>query len=271
VGINAWADLTREQANTLPKRIILSGDMTALEILTTEAVKGNQYAQTALGSFHELLEDHGEAMQWFRKAAEQGDADAQSLLGTYYEGGDFVPQDYGQAAQWYRKAAIQGNANGQYNFGDLYAQGHGVPQDMGQAVRWFRKAATQGHVGAQGRLASAYFTGVGVPQDYSQAIQWWSKAAQRGDASSQYFLGYLYALGKGVPQSKVVAYALFNLSAAQAPTHENDAFKHRSSLEKNMTKQEIEVGQALSQKMSISGNLLKALDGYLATSGSERR
>ena len=42
-----------------------------------------------------------------RKAAEQGNADAQWGLGEKYENGEGVPQDYAQAFVWYRKAADQ--------------------------------------------------------------------------------------------------------------------------------------------------------------------
>ena len=40
---------------------------------------------------------------WFRKAAEQGNRDAQYGLELMYEEGQGVPQDYAQAALWYRK------------------------------------------------------------------------------------------------------------------------------------------------------------------------
>ena len=54
------------------------------------------------------------------------------------------PKIYAQAAEWYRKAAEQGDAGAQFNLGHLYYDGQGVPQDYGEAVRWFRLAAAQG-------------------------------------------------------------------------------------------------------------------------------
>ena len=53
--------------------------------------------------------DYSEALEWFRKAAEQGYADAQCNLGYCYDKGQGVPQDYSEAVKWYRKAAEQGN------------------------------------------------------------------------------------------------------------------------------------------------------------------
>jgi TPR repeat protein len=46
--------------------------------------------------------------------------------------------------EWYRKAAGQGNADAENNIGDLYENGLGVSQDYVQAMVWYRKAADQG-------------------------------------------------------------------------------------------------------------------------------
>src|SRR5438128_6238473 len=48
-----------------------------------------------------------------RVRAEQGDAEAQAKLGSMYSHEQGVPQDYAEALRWYRKAGDQGNANGQ--------------------------------------------------------------------------------------------------------------------------------------------------------------
>jgi uncharacterized protein len=52
-----------------------------------------------------------------------------------------VPQDYAQALIWYRKAAEQGDARAQFGLGLMYADGHGVPQDYVRAHMWFNIAA----------------------------------------------------------------------------------------------------------------------------------
>ena len=52
--------------------------------------------------------------------AEQGDSWAQAALGVAYEQGRGVPQDYAAAVSWYRRAAEQGNADAQLNLGFMY-------------------------------------------------------------------------------------------------------------------------------------------------------
>ena len=107
-----------------------------------------------------------------RKAADQGDADAQYSLASLYDTGLGVPQDYAAAASWLRKAADQGHATAQYNLGVMYENGRGVPQDYAAAVSWYRKAANRGNASAQYNLGVMYRRGEGVRQDYVQAYKW---------------------------------------------------------------------------------------------------
>ena len=90
-----------------------------------------------------------EAVRWYRKAAEQGFALAQSNLGNAYRKGEGVAKDPFEAVRWYRKAAEQGLAQAQFNLGSSYYNGEGVAKDLAEAVRWYRKAAELGHPNAQ--------------------------------------------------------------------------------------------------------------------------
>ena len=78
-----------------------------------------------------------------RAAAEQGDAEAQSILGVMYGHGMGVPQDFAEAMRWYRKAAEQGHALGQSALGIMYVEGRGVPQDLVLAHKWLNLAAAR--------------------------------------------------------------------------------------------------------------------------------
>ncbi|WP_052102780.1 tetratricopeptide repeat protein [Porphyromonas gulae] len=69
-----------------------------------------------------------------------------------YNEGYGVSQDYSEAVKWYRKAAEQGNAHAQNNLGEMYEKGYGVSQDYSEAVKWYLKAAEQGNNEAQYNL-----------------------------------------------------------------------------------------------------------------------
>jgi TPR repeat protein len=96
-----------------------------------------------------------------------------------YSSGQGVPQDYAAAAQWSRKAADQGNAAAQALLGKMYSSGQGVSQDYAKAVALYRTAAGQGYAPAQNNIGLMYENGQGVPQDYVQAHMWFDLAASR--------------------------------------------------------------------------------------------
>jgi FOG: TPR repeat, SEL1 subfamily len=55
-----------------------------------------------------------------RAKAEVGDAAAQVQLGDAYDIGAGVKRDVAEAVKWYRKAAEQGDAEGEYSLGGKY-------------------------------------------------------------------------------------------------------------------------------------------------------
>ena len=185
--------------------------------LQKAAERGDAKAQSYLGDLYYnglgVSQDFAQAAMWSRKAAEQGDATAQFNLGLLYANGEGVAKDYAQAAVWWRKAAEQGDAHAQYSLGLSYATGNGVAMDYAQAAVWIRKAAEQGYADAQLNLGLKYFAGLGVPQDYAQAAVWYRKAAEQGDAEAQFNLGVRYYAGQGVPQDYAQAYFWFNIAA----------------------------------------------------------
>jgi formylglycine-generating enzyme required for sulfatase activity/peptidoglycan hydrolase-like protein with peptidoglycan-binding domain len=129
--------------------------------------------------------DYATALRKLKPLAEQGDAKAQSNLGTMYYKGQGIRQDYAEAVNWYRKAADQEYAKAQHNLGVVYAEGQGVPQDYAKAVNWYRKAAEQGNAKAQYNLGVIFAEGQGVRQDYAKAVNWYRKAADQGVALAQ--------------------------------------------------------------------------------------
>lgn len=152
--------------------------------------------------------------------------------------------DYATALRLFRPLANQGNADAQSILGWMYAGGKGVPQDHAEGVKWYRLAANQGHVGAQFNLGVTY-GGHGVTQDYVEAAKWYRLAANQGHATAQIFLGVMYDLGNGVPQDIVSAHMWFNLSAAQGVESAADM---RKNLERRMTPAQIAEAQKMARE-----------------------
>ncbi len=176
-----------------------------------------------------LAPDKREAVNWYRKAAEGGNAQGQANLGVMYEHGHGgLSQDDGEAVKWYRKAADQGNADGQAYLGDMYEHGKGgLTQDKREAVKWYRKAAEQGNADGQIYLGLMYEKGEGVmAQDYGEAVKWYRKAAEQGSAAGQAYLGDMYERGKGgLAKNKTEAVNLYRKAAQQGNEYAQNALE----------------------------------------------
>ena len=55
-----------------------------------------------------MTQSDAEAVHWYRKAADQGDAEAQFYLGVCYDNGQGVPKDETEAVKWYRRPPSRG-------------------------------------------------------------------------------------------------------------------------------------------------------------------
>jgi hypothetical protein len=134
-----------------------------------------------------VLQDYAEALRWYRKAADQGDAKGQNAVALMYENGEGVPQEYAEALRWYHKSVDQGYAAAEYNLGNMYYYGRGVPQNYAEAVYWYQKAADQG-------------------DDYAQRVlhtKWKGMGTCKKISLSTMFLGCLWCLiGSLVPVGK---------------------------------------------------------------------
>ena len=161
---------------------------------------------------NKVKQNYRKAVGWYRKAADQGDVNAQINLGwLYYRELRFVRsirQDYEQAAQLFGKAAEQGHPLAQIHLGFMYQEGRGVEQDHAKAAEWYRKAAEQGDVHGQIRLAWLYQSGKGVKQDYARAIALYRKATNAMDDAGVWILGARYARYPtgGHPRYLIVGY-----------------------------------------------------------------
>jgi TPR repeat protein len=175
-----------------------------------------------------------------KRLAEQGNADAQALLGAMYHDGRGVSVDYQEAMKWLLKSAEQGDADAQTLLGAMYHDGRGVSVDFKEAMKWFLKSAEQGDTDAQFLLGRMNYHGRGVSVDYQEAMKWYLKSAEQGHDGAQFFLGAMYMQGKGVPVDKVEGYVWTSLAAAQGNT---DAKKVIEFMDKGMTPEEITEAQ----------------------------
>jgi TPR repeat protein len=181
-----------------------------------------------------------EAVKWWRKAAEQGYADAQFNLATMYDNGNGVPKDMAEAAKWYRMAADKGNAFAQGRLGMMYLTADGIERNYSEAFKLCSKAAEQGDKTGLIGLSWCYDGGFGVPVDYAKAVEITRRFAEAGEKFAQRNLGMNYEQGHGVRQDFVEAYKWYNLAAANEDI----------SLGKMMEKDGIEMASTMRDRLA---------------------
>lgn len=208
------------------------------------AAKGDASAMNEIGVAYfkgsdGVKQDSVKAVEWFRKAADGGNAIAMNNMGIVYRDGDGVEPDPAESHAWFMKAAEAGHAWAQFSVGKNYYEGVGVEQDLFEAEKWsekaaeqnisnavrilglieyrryqntdnesqakraaewMRKAAGMGDVTAQYNLGVFYQNGIGVRKDDAEAARWFKRAAEDGDDSAQLALGRAYLRGRGVQQ-----------------------------------------------------------------------
>ncbi len=197
-----------------------------------------------------------------RKAAEEGDSDAQSQLGTMLAAGEGVEQDPEEALSWLTKAAGQGNLTAIFNLGIIYEKGIGVSQDNEEAVFWFWQAAEKEDVGARMKLGTMLIKSQGFSVG-SRAIQDIIASAESGLAYAQAFLGKLYLEGVGFEQDFGSAETWLRKAADQGD--ESGMFNLAEMMVEGMASMTSEEEAAqwffdFGQKMLSEGNMVKAFD-----------
>lgn len=145
----------------------------------------------------------------------------------------------------FRKAAEQGDINAQVSLGQMYLVGRGGPRNDVKAAHWYGKAAEQGHAEAQVIIGLLYEEGQGVPQDYLEAARWYQKASEQKHARALRQLGQMYKHGRGVSQDEILAHVYFNLSGSFG---DNVARTSRETIAARMTRDQIAEAQRLARE-----------------------
>ena len=157
----------------------------------------------------------------FRKAAEDGNVEAQYVFGLHYASGE-------DKVEWMHKAAEQGHRESQFHLGEFYLDmgwSWGAPHfrrgNDEEAMKWLLMAKKQGHKAAAQllkellqRIAEAKVLAARRQAEVEAAAAF-RKAADAGDADAQINLGACYYEGRGVPKNKAEAVEWYRKAAHQ--------------------------------------------------------
>lgn len=220
------------------------------------AHNGDAEAQWKLGEAYLRAGKYKDAMDWFYKAAAQGNKPAMRDLGLMFEHGMGVPADMKQANFWYDRAGVDPDKPPAQDSAYGSASDHIPPADAKPLPAWLsdvsaeRAKAMAGDPEAQWKLGRAYLDGLGVKQsldmakywfhksadqnysnaendlgniatkagNFDQAIEWFNKAIAQGNKAAMANMAEMYEKGVGVPQDPAKAKYLYD-KAGIDPKH----------------------------------------------------
>jgi len=165
-----------------------------------------------------------DALKQLRLAAHQGDADAQYMLGHFYQSGKGVKKDWVEALKWLQRAKEQGHQgvglsltilnlsqaidennerrqsikDSNADVDDILQRAEGLRDvgDLVEAAKLWRMAADLGNAEAQYQLGECYLLGDGVEMDDEEAIKWYRYATEQGHEVAELALENFFNDGK---------------------------------------------------------------------------
>ncbi len=209
--LNAWGsmlvnNIIREGRSTNEIARVLGE---AVEFFKKAAGQGDANGLYNLGMCHArglgVPRDDEKAFSCFRTAAEKGHPDAINNIGWFFREGRVVEQDLEMAAKWFAKSAACENPYGQFNYGLALLRGEGVEQDVRKAAELFRVAGENGCVEALDAYGMALLRGEGVRENHRKAFQQFIRAANLGYPPAMENIATCYSRGTGVPADERLA------------------------------------------------------------------
>ena len=199
-----------------------------IDILQEDVDAGNVDALWLMAN--ELLENGEEdrAVEYMERAFQAGQIDALMMYGNIYANRNDELFDRAAAAECYKKAAEQGCAEACKALGDLALEENDEPFWMIERVpengskelqlrhraqfAGYLRAAELGLISAATAVSSAYHEGRPVERNDEKAFLWASRAADENDPTALYMMGFFNENGLGC--EKDIAAALMFYTAA---------------------------------------------------------
>lgn len=182
--------------------------------------------------------DYVKARDWFKKASELDNPEAQYHYAKMLERGLGGVKNIEESAKWRRRSAELGHEISLYDLGVMYFYGKGVEQDIEEAAALLMRSADKGYEYSKSRLFTMkrlliekkekgdpiayYLLGslnrkgyAGLRPDDAEAFKLYSYAAEKGVARAQYELAQFYFYGRHVKKSYAKAAKYYKQASDQ--------------------------------------------------------
>lgn len=146
--------------------------------------------------------------------AAKGNPETQLALGLMFYSGMQVPIDKEKGSQYIKKAAENGNAQAQYIYsGIVLGADSGIApskEQLIEAASWIQKSADGGFLKAITTIATMYAEGKIYQMDSKKSQYYFLKAAEMGDSQSQLVIAGIYHFSIGM--DRTIGYAWYKVA-----------------------------------------------------------
>ncbi len=164
-----------------------------------------------LFSQHRLTDDSFKIAQ---NSANQGDKNAQFILGMHYLSYSDKGIFQEKARKWLKRSADQGLKEAQYEYAkEIYREK--TPKHDRVALEYFEKSARQGHYKSALQAAEMYYFGFGTLKFPNRAFNLFKLCAENGDAKAQYYTALMLFSGEGIEKNRTQAFIWCGKSSNQ--------------------------------------------------------
>lgn len=175
-------------------RLADEGDSKAMLLLASRFLTGQDYTPASIP----------DAVTWFTRAAEAGEASAAYMLGEIFARQQNAPSAdryYKLAYELYSRQPAPQSADTLYWLGFMLQNGIGTPRDPASGIAKLEQAADLGSAAAAGQLLKTYLNGIGVPRDMPKVYAYARRLAdEHGDGAAAYVLAAALLLGRDMEQ-----------------------------------------------------------------------
>lgn len=191
-------------------------DFGILETLYAKGAEANEpIAQYKVGYAGQYLGRYN-ALDFLKKAAAQGQPDAQLELATIYAEGKMMQDPDPVAVAEFLKKAAPHRAEAKFRLARAYLNGEGVMKSPKLAAQWFRAAAEEGHRRAQQEYGFMLSNGTGMPVNEKEAEHWWRLADEPAPEGPFRTVEEYFGRRHAVPPLDIVqAHVWFNVASSK--------------------------------------------------------
>lgn len=190
----------------------------ALRLGTQLAEQGDPEAQGILGIiYYDGLageKDLKASEYWLKKSVDQGFSSADALLGQVY----FDMQRFAEAKIYLQRGAEAGNPLSMLLLSSMYGRGRGLEVDRSKAMRWLVKAGPR-HPHARRTIESLFpisRTGETISEDAkAKFFAFFKEAAEYADTEDVMAMGEMYQYGRGASKDADAALQWYGIAVRQ--------------------------------------------------------